>query len=157
MNVCPDELRTINRRKELARIRRTKEYRDIVEDCVRGRTCIWCGSSDKLTVHHVSLQDYGSQRAYIEGLSRGWVMCNACHRAYHSGRILCPICKERYTKYNTCYQCMPQERKDEIVARKVRMKLLRRKLQKESRARFLEKVNETFGSISDKEPFRREE
>ena len=156
MNVCPDELRTINRRKELARIRRTKEYRDIVEDCVRGRTCIWCGRSDKLTVHHVSLQDYGSQRAYIEGLSRGWVMCNACHRAYHSGRILCPICKERYTKYNTCYQCMPQERKDEIEGNKIRKRKLRRMLNKQARARFLEKIK-TFGSIPDKEPFRREE
>jgi hypothetical protein len=145
MNVCPDELRTINRRKELARIRRTKEYRDIVEERVRGKTCIWCGRSDHLTIHHVSISDYISEKAYISGLDKGWVMCNSCHRAYHSGRILCPICKERYTKYNTCYQCMPQERKDEIVARKVRMKLLRRKLQKESRARFLKKGQETFG------------
>jgi len=35
---------------------------------------------------------------------------------------------------------MPQERKDEIVARKVRMKLLKRRLNKQARARFLEKI-----------------
>jgi hypothetical protein len=140
MNVCPEEIRTINRRKELAGIRRTKRYRDIVDKLVRGRTCIWCGRSDRLTVHHVSISDYISAEAYISGLDKGWVMCNSCHRAYHSGRILCPKCKERYTKYATCYQCMPQERKDEIIARKVRMKVLRRKLQKESRARFLRRI-----------------
>jgi len=51
---------------------------------------------------------------------------------------------------------MPQERKDEIIARKVRMKLLKRRLNKQARARFLKKVK-AFGSIPDKEPFRREE
>ena len=142
MNVCPDELRTINRRKELARIRRTKEYRDIVEERVRGKTCIWCGRSDRLTIHHVSISDYVSEKAYISGLDKGWVMCTSCHRAYHSGRILCPICKERYTKYATCYQCMPQERKDEIEGNKIRKRKLRRMLNKQARARFLEKVRE---------------
>ncbi len=142
MNVCPEEIRTINRRKELAVIRRTKRYRDIVEERVRGKTCIWCERPDRLTIHHVSISDYLSAEAYISGLDKGWVMCTSCHRAYHSGRILCPICKERYTKYATCYQCMPQERKDEIVARKVRMKLLKRRLNKQARARFLEKIGE---------------
>ena len=130
MNVCPDELRTINRRKELARIRRTKEYRDIVEERVRGKTCIWCERPDRLTIHHVSISDYLSAEAYISGLDKGWVMCTSCHRAYHSGRILCPKCKTRYTKYTTCYACMPQERKDEIVRKKIQFRKLKKALEK---------------------------
>jgi hypothetical protein len=51
---------------------------------------------------------------------------------------------------------MPQERKDEIEGNKIRKRKLRRMLNKQARARFLEKVK-TFGSIPDKEPFRREE
>ena len=140
MNVCPEEIRVHNRRKALAAVRRTVLYRSLVSRYTSGKTCIWCGREDHLTIHHTSLDDYRDADTYINALAKGWVMCNACHRAYHSGRILCPICKERYNKYATCYQCMPQERKDEIVARKVRMKLLRRKLQKESRQRFLRRI-----------------
>ena len=142
VNVCPEEIRTDNRRKELARIRRTREYREIVSSLTAGRTCIWCGRIDHLTIHHVSLWSYMSERAYIEGLYTGWVMCTSCHRAYHSGRILCPECKTRYTKYTTCYACMPQERKDEIVRKKIQKKKLLRMLRKKARDRFLERIKQ---------------
>lgn len=124
------EIQTINRRKELARIRRTKEYRDILAGRVDGQRCIWCGCKDKLTVHHISLQDYLSERTYIAGLYTGWVMCHRCHRAYHRGYILCPQCKEHYTKYNVCYRCMPAERKEEIERKKVMLRKLRKACQK---------------------------
>lgn len=140
MNVCPEEIRVHNRRKELASVRRSPEYRERQRLLVLGKNCIWCGRRDHLLIHHTSLDDYRDAETYIRTLDKGWVMCGSCHRAYHNNRILCPVCKERYTKYATCYQCMPQERKDEIIARKVRMKLLKRRLNKQARARFLEKI-----------------
>jgi len=130
MNVCPEEIRVRNRRKELSRIRKTRKYREIVASLTAGRTCIWCGRSDRLTIHHTSLSDYVSERAYVAGLYTGWVMCGSCHRAYHQGRILCPKCKTRYTKYTTCYACMPQERKDEIVRKKIQFRKLKKALEK---------------------------
>jgi len=140
VNVCPEEIRVRNRRRELASVRRSKEYQQRQRLLVLDKSCIWCGRRDHLLIHHTDLADYQTPAIYIQALDKGWVMCTYCHRAYHSGRILCPICKERYTKCATCYQCMPQERKDEIVARKVRMKLLKRRLNKQARARSLEKI-----------------
>ena len=39
------------------------------------------------------------------------VLCNRCHLALHKGMRLCPVCKRRYTRYSSCYTCLPEAEK----------------------------------------------
>ena len=114
------EIQTENRRRELARIRRTKRYRNEVIGLTAGKKCIWCGKTTNLTIHHTSKDDYKDEETYIRTLSKGWVMCNTCHiYGLHKGRILCPVCKSHYTKRpDRCWYCLPDEEKDAIKAKK---------------------------------------
>ena len=153
MNVCPEEIRAANRRKKNKKVWESDEWNDAVAEWLPGKTCIWCGLPAQVA-HHPTDENYG-KRQYFD-LSTCWAMCNECHKRCHRGLVLCPECKERYTKYERCYACLSQERKDEIERDKIRKRKLRRMLNKQARARFLEKIK-TFGSIPDKEPFRREE
>jgi len=47
------------------------------------------------------------------------VLCNKCHIAHHRGKDLCPVCKTKYKtkRYETCWDCIPEERKKEIEAK----------------------------------------
>ena len=138
MNVCTEEIRVRNRRKALAKVRASKEYKDRQKSLVAGKVCIWCGRPDRLLIHHTSIDDYKDAETYIRTLDKGWVMCTSCHRNYHMGKMLCPKCKERYTKYATCYQCMPIEQREEIMHRKERIKRLKRDIEKARYMRYKE-------------------
>ena len=129
MNVCPEEIRVKNRRKALASVRRTKEYKDRQKVYTFDKVCIWCGKGDHLLIHHTDYSDYDTPEIYIRTLDKGWVMCTRCHEAYHHGRILCPVCKEVTTKYERCYRCLPQGRKDEIEHDKERKKRIKRDIE----------------------------
>jgi len=42
------------------------------------------------------------------------ILCNRCHLALHKGMRLCPVCKQRYTRYGSCYICLPEAEKARI-------------------------------------------
>jgi hypothetical protein len=44
------------------------------------------------------------------------VICARCHYAGHKGKDLCPVCKKKYKliKYETCFDCIPEDRKKKI-------------------------------------------
>lgn len=151
----PDEIRTNNRRTELARIRKTKEYRDEVKRLTKGKSCIWCGTTEKLTIHHVSRTDYKDKGTYIATLSRGWVMCNRCHiYGLHKGRILCPVCKTHYTvNTDKCWYCLSDEEKDEIKAKQRFWKALKKKWQRDQYRKFKTR----FSILKGKGEFKRDE
>lgn len=48
------------------------------------------------------------------------VLCRRCHFAYHNGLVLCQNCKKKYhgIRFNTCYNCLPPERKKHIQSLK---------------------------------------
>lgn len=39
------------------------------------------------------------------------ILCNRCHLALHKGMCLCPVCKQKYTRYSSCYTCLPEAEK----------------------------------------------
>ena len=51
------------------------------------------------------------------GLEDVQVLCKRCHFAHHKGMDLCPVCKNGYKKksYNTCFDCIPDDRKKQIL------------------------------------------
>ena len=54
-----------------------------------GGKCSWCGSTQSLTVHHPSRNEYGSA-AYMDFYLSGCVLlCRRCHQATHVGKVLC--------------------------------------------------------------------
>ena len=47
------------------------------------------------------------------------VLCKSCHFASMKGMELCPRCRKRYksSRYETCFDCLPEEKKKDILAR----------------------------------------
>lgn len=47
------------------------------------------------------------------------VLCNRCHFASLKGMELCPVCKKKYkpSRYGTCFDCLPDEKKNEVMAK----------------------------------------
>lgn len=126
-----DEIRTQNRRKELAKWRRSKEYRAESDRLTKGKTCIWCGTSHKLLIHHVDDSVYKTKEAYIAALKYGDILCGTCHLAGHKGLVLCKLCKKHYHRpENECCQyCKNPELKEQQEIKKIQFK----KRQKEYR------------------------
>ncbi len=46
------------------------------------------------------------------------IICHRCHCALRYGKVICPKCKKYYRRphFPTCYECLPQERKNAIEA-----------------------------------------
>ncbi|MHA1888995.1 MAG: hypothetical protein ACTSX0_13300, partial [Promethearchaeota archaeon] len=49
------------------------------------------------------------------------VLCRKCHYATEHGMDLCPVCKKKYKKkkYDTCFDCLPEDRKKKIIDMKI--------------------------------------
>ena len=69
--------------------------------------CAWCGSTEKLVLHHTKL-DHDNFEDY-EKLDPSEVItiCKRCHFAFHHQMDLCPVCKKFYKQmwFPTCYTC----------------------------------------------------
>jgi hypothetical protein len=54
-----------------------------------------------------------------ESLERAIVLCKRCHFASLRGMELCPVCRKKYksSRYETCFDCLPDELKKGIMAR----------------------------------------
>ena len=87
----PETTRTNTRRKNLKKKWTGKEWKLAREKFIqeRGGKCEWCGSTDKLTVHHPMRNGYGDQ-VYLNFYLSGCVLlCSKCHAAIHAGLVLC--------------------------------------------------------------------
>jgi hypothetical protein len=90
-NQCPNERRVSNRRKKLKKKWTGKIWQEKRLEFIRikGGHCEWCGSTEYLTVHHPSRNEYGTD-AYMDFYLSGCILlCRRCHQATHVGRTLC--------------------------------------------------------------------
>lgn len=76
------------------------------------------------------------------------ILCNRCHLALHKGMRLCPVCKQRYTRYGSCYTCLPEAEKARIQERYA----YERELEEEDMA-----ADDWFSEFESATPERREE
>jgi len=132
-----DEIRIENRRKKLREVWGSTEWKKKKAEFVAGKVCSVCGTTDKLTVHHPTDDMYAKNYMDFSGCV---VMCTSCHWKLHHGYKLCPVCKQRFTKHDVCWDCLPDSTKEEKEIRKVKMRVLRRKLEKEARKKYQEKL-----------------
>ncbi len=55
-----------------------------------------------------------------ESLANAIALCKRCHFASLKGMNLCPVCRNKYKSlnYETCFDCLPEEKKAEVLAGK---------------------------------------
>ena len=137
-----EEIRIQNRRKDLAKWRRSKEYREESDRLTKGKTCIWCSTPQKLLIHHEHDLDYATKEAYISALKYGDIMCNRCHLAGHKGLVLCKICKIHYHRPENecCRYCRDPKKREEMEVKQV----MYRKRQKEYRKKKYLELKERY-------------
>ncbi len=104
---CPQTVRATNHRKSMAATWQTKAWKEAVAAFIAGKTCEWCGSTDRLLAHHPyqNVKDGVYADLYLSGCI---VVCNKCHFMYHRRhKKLCPVCKKNYRHLDTdmCYEC----------------------------------------------------
>jgi hypothetical protein len=54
-----------------------------------------------------------------ESLTNSIALCKRCHFASLRGMELCPVCRSKYKslRYETCFDCLPEEKREEVLAR----------------------------------------
>lgn len=54
-----------------------------------------------------------------ESLTNATVLCKLCHFASLRGMELCPVCRSKYKslRYETCFNCLPEEKREEVLAK----------------------------------------
>lgn len=128
--VCPNEIRRDNRRGKYAKFRRTKRYRNRVQELNQGKACVICGTTEKLTRHHIRESDYESLEIYFQALDWAVPMCTRHHLSWHKGKTkTCPICGRELIspEYECCWNCLPEEEKEKKKNSKEFWKALRKK------------------------------
>ena len=57
-----------------------------------------------------------------ESLTNAIALCKRCHFASLKGMNLCPVCRNKYKSlnYETCFDCLPKDKKAEVLARQKR-------------------------------------
>ena len=128
--VCPNEIRRDNRRARFQKFRRTKRYRNRVQELNQGKACVICGTTEKLTRHHIRESDYESLEIYFQALDWAVPMCTRHHLSWHKGKTkTCPICGRELIspEYECCWNCLPEEEKEKKKNSKEFWKALRKK------------------------------
>ena len=128
--VCPNEIRRDNRRGKYAKFRRTKRYRNRVQELNQGKACVICGTTEKLTRHHIRESDYESLEIYFQALDWAVPLCTRHHLSWHKGKTkTCPICGRELIspEYECCWNCLPEEEKEKKKNSKEFWKALRKK------------------------------
>ena len=136
----PAEIQTENRRTTKKKIWGTKEWKDGVKEFTKGKSCEWCGTTERLLPHHPyrNTKDIDYLDLYLSGCV---VLCNRCHFALHKGLVLCGKCRTRFHRLGTdlCYTCYVESNPrlaEEIEKRKEKFKNLRKKLNKKCRDKY---------------------
>jgi len=117
----PGATRTKNHRKTMAQTWKTKQWKEEVKKFVEGKTCEWCGSTEKLLAHHPyqDTKDGIYSNLYLSGCI---VVCSKCHFMYHRRhKKICPLCKTGWRHLDTemCYACYLKANPEIVSARKV--------------------------------------
>jgi len=135
----PEKIRTKNRRTTKKKIWQTKEWKEGVKNFVKGKSCEWCGTTEKLLPHHpyANTKDIDYLDLY---LSSCIVLCNRCHFALHKGLILCSKCRTHYHRIgaDVCYSCYLQsnpELLEKIEIGKEKWKRVKKELSKQVRSK----------------------
>jgi hypothetical protein len=57
-----------------------------------------------------------------ESLTNAIALCKRCHFSSLKGMNLCPVCRNKYKSlnYETCFDCLPKDKKAEVLARQKR-------------------------------------
>ena len=71
---------------------------------------------------------------------KGEPVCNSCHWKIHKGYHICPVCKKNLTKYEQCWNCIPDEVKESFEVKKILRNKLRREIRKKIHIKYT-KVN----------------
>jgi len=103
----PQAIRTKNRRTSKSKTYGTKKWKEDVELFIKGKTCEWCGSKEKLLAHHPyqDTPDGVYSDLYLSGCI---VLCSTCHFMFHRRhKKRCPVCKVGWMPLDTdmCYPC----------------------------------------------------
>lgn len=88
---CQPAIATTTRRNNLKKKWTGKAWKEkrLAFIKTRGGACEWCGSSERLTVHHPQRNAYGDE-VYMDFYLSGCVLlCSRCHAAIHAGMVLC--------------------------------------------------------------------
>lgn len=120
-HVCPEEIRTANRKEVLEDIWATPEWESNVAGYITIHPhCHFCGK-DSQTVHHTDPKDYPKGRGDTVGIARYMNFarskvvptCYRCHDELKKGRRICPRCKKHYIAQDElcCYYCLTPEQK----------------------------------------------
>ncbi|WP_319508133.1 hypothetical protein [uncultured Methanolobus sp.] len=77
----------------------------------------WLNSINAKSLINAELE---KERASYMSFENVQVLCNRCHIAHHKGMDLCPVCNSNYKnkRYETCWECVPEEQKKKIEERK---------------------------------------
>lgn len=147
MTQSQPEIRTTNRRKTLNKRWSSKAWREkrltFIKE--RGGRCEWCGSTQKLTVHHPQRDSYGDEVYMDLYLSGCILLCNRCHAALHAGRVICERDHDdgethyRWHDAEMCSYCFKKEH-PEVIEAAARAKRAKQKRQRELRKKEGQKV-----------------
>jgi hypothetical protein len=126
-------------RKALRRLWASKAWKEAKAlFLIRNPYCDWCKRPSEVP-HHEEDTEYLDLSKYIENIDKCTPMCRSCHRAGHRGLTLCPVCREHYKKpgFKTCWHCRSLDQKEASEVAKIKRNNLRKKLEKESREKWL--------------------
>ena len=84
----------------------TKEWREKREKFIKGKSCIWCGSKEYLTIDHLLPHNTQNYKDYMD-FKETIILCRRCAYARLKGMVLCKKCKKHYhyPKFEMCYKC----------------------------------------------------
>lgn len=108
---CPQARRTKTRRCKKSKIYPSKSWKEKSAAFIAGKKCEWCGSTEKLLVHHPyrDTPDAIYEDLYLSGCI---VLCNTCHFMFHRRhKKKCPICHENWMDLDVdrCFSCHLKE------------------------------------------------
>lgn len=133
---CPEARRTKNRRTSKSKTYSTQKWKNDVKAFTAGKTCEWCGSTEKLLAHHpyMDTPDGVYSDLYLSGCI---VLCSTCHFMFHRRhKKRCPVCKTGWMPLDVemCYPCNLKanpEKAAAIEAEKERREIEDRQYKKE--------------------------
>ena len=136
----PQATRVKGRRKNLVKIWSGKEWKNKCKEFIGDKSCAWCGTKEKLLVHHPYLESYNGCYTDLE-LSGCMVLCSRCHFSLHKGLVLCSRCKKHYHRVggDMCKTCF-LEAHPEIVDAREKIIRERKDLQKRLRKEAIDKA-----------------
>jgi len=100
------------KRLERSKIYRSKEWKEKREE-ILSDTCAYCGSKDKLCLHHLDETSYKNIDVYKNISDENVItLCNLCHYHIHRGRDVCQVCKKNYKglSFQMCRECFLDSR-----------------------------------------------